>query len=96
MDIGMFHISEIAMIDNILRKYKININIFSSEHPGRGISSNGRAIALHAIGSGIDTRILQCFRLGYFFLEINLNDIYSFPLVFIQFSSLKYDEFLWI
>lgn len=30
-------------------------------YENRGISSNGRAIALHAIGSGIDTRILHFF-----------------------------------
>ena len=27
---------------------------------GRGISSNGRALALHVRGSGIDARILHC------------------------------------
>ena len=27
----------------------------------RGISSNGRALALHARGTGIDTRILQLY-----------------------------------
>ena len=31
----------------------------NNEH--RGISSNGRALALHARGTGIDTRILQMF-----------------------------------
>lgn len=42
-------------------------------HGIRGISSNGRAIALHAIGSGIDTRILH-------FLTMLRNIIFVFDL----------------
>ena len=35
--------------------------------PGRGIGSNGRAPALHAGGTGIDTQILH-----FFFFELNV------------------------
>ena len=33
--------------------------IIQAGFPGRGISSNGRALALHAGGTGIDTQILH-------------------------------------
>ena len=33
--------------------------MYCTEEYHRGISSNGRALALHARGTGIDTRILQ-------------------------------------
>ena len=33
--------------------------VFATDSHTRGISSNGRALALHARGTGIDTRILH-------------------------------------
>ena len=35
--------------------------IIHAGFPGRGISSNGRAPALHAGGTGIDTQVLHFF-----------------------------------
>ena len=40
--------------------------LFFSFKLRRGISSNGRAIALHAIGNGIDARILQIGNFSFF------------------------------
>ena len=42
-------------------KYNINCINFLSSVPDRGRSSNGRAAALHAAGSGIDAHRLQLF-----------------------------------
>ena len=55
---------------NPLFYFIIWINILYSEQD-RGISSNGRAPAQHAGGTGIDTRILQID--NNFFLYVNAN-----------------------
>ena len=49
----------VKRFDNI----RLDVDVIMSVH--RGISSSGRALALHARGAGIDTRILHYMLIGF-------------------------------